>query len=379
MSEHIQRAAKQVYQVLLNTVGSQFSMTDEEGTSVADAEQARYFVVESPQCVVHIDQTTNQIVIQRNDADMSLHQAQQIQRALDPVGVQTGLAVIITTPQSGYQHKDLREASAGHMWGRHKTSYQDIGDVRLVIKHAEPVDAQQPGSRSRRIRQIYVCQQGERTPFPVCDLTAARAMARHLSCGGEWSDSVGSYICDSAQACAQLRNFVSSHGRSSDAEVHQLTKLARNHLQQHKHTLRQLCGARSYQQACAALPELAGSEVDPAIRDLFAVTTVNPKAEPVLPALSELARRHQQRLLELSEQPLMVDLTHNTDSQDLLPCAQPVNDFGRQLKNFLCCVTSDNTLVEHLRDVAEQIQQGLSITEVDRILIKNVLRRLQEG
>jgi hypothetical protein len=95
-------------------------------------------------------------------------------------------------------------------FGSTKTSYHVQPQAKVVLRHSKPVAEEKPGSRSRNIKQIYIDNnQGERFKFDVPYLTAARAMARHVSDGGAPYDEKGRVIYDMAVERQDLRKLVS--------------------------------------------------------------------------------------------------------------------------------------------------------------------------
>ncbi len=95
-------------------------------------------------------------------------------------------------------------------FGSTKTSYHPQPQAKVVLRHSKPVAEEKPGARSRNIKQIYIDNnQGERFRFDVPYLTAARAMARHVSDGGAPYDEKGRVIYDMAVERQDLRRLVS--------------------------------------------------------------------------------------------------------------------------------------------------------------------------
>jgi len=95
-------------------------------------------------------------------------------------------------------------------FGSTRTSYHPQPQAKVVLRHSKPVAEEKPGSRSRNIKQIYIDNnQGERFKFDVPYLTAARAMARHVSDGGAPYDEKGRVIYDMAVERQDLRKLVS--------------------------------------------------------------------------------------------------------------------------------------------------------------------------
>jgi hypothetical protein len=101
-----------------------------------------------------------------------------------------------------YQASSVNEAP---MWGSTKTSYQRIGETKLIVRHCVPVREGVIGSRARNILNMFVeTREGERFKFPVIHLSGARAFAQHINQGGKPHDEVGSAIIELAQESSDL-------------------------------------------------------------------------------------------------------------------------------------------------------------------------------
>lgn len=102
------------------------------------------------------------------------------------------------------------------MYGTNKTSYQRIGNARLAIKHTQPINVESVGSRSQKIGAIYIeSPEGERFKYPFRHLAGARAMARHVSEGGNAYDDFGKYISGLSEEAVKLQKFKTYMGRST--------------------------------------------------------------------------------------------------------------------------------------------------------------------
>lgn len=94
------------------------------------------------------------------------------------------------------------------MYGTNKTSYQRIGNARMAIKHSQPINVESVGGRSQKIGSIYIeSPEGERFKYPFKHLAGARAMARHVSEGGNAYDDFGKYITGLSEEIAKLQKF----------------------------------------------------------------------------------------------------------------------------------------------------------------------------
>jgi len=106
---------------------------------------------------------------------------QEIDHAIDP------------REEAVYNIKESKDVSP--LTGTTKSSFQRIGEARLIIRHTDTVNEGKHGARTRHIRAIFVENaQGERFAFPHAYIAGARAFARHISKGGTNSDTIAESI-----------------------------------------------------------------------------------------------------------------------------------------------------------------------------------------
>jgi hypothetical protein len=106
--------------------------------------------------------------------------------------------------------------SESKMYGTSRSSYQDVGTARLALKHSKPVNQEYAAGRTQNVEAIYIeSSQGERFRYPFKHLNGARAMARHVSEGGNAYDEFGKHIVGLSEELAKLRKFKNYMSRSS--------------------------------------------------------------------------------------------------------------------------------------------------------------------
>ena len=102
------------------------------------------------------------------------------------------------------------------MYGTSKTSYQNIADARICVRHSESINQEIAGGRSQKIGSIYIeSANGERFKYPYKHLNGARAMARHVAEGGNMYDDFGKHITGLSEEMNKLRKFKTYMSRSS--------------------------------------------------------------------------------------------------------------------------------------------------------------------
>ncbi len=100
------------------------------------------------------------------------------------------------------------QMSESKLWGTSKTSYQDLGETKIIIKHTQPVNYDLPAGRTMHIENIFIENaDGERFRYPYKHLNGARALAQHVSHGGTSYDNIGTYIIGLSEELNKLRLF----------------------------------------------------------------------------------------------------------------------------------------------------------------------------
>ncbi len=105
------------------------------------------------------------------------------------------------------KHGDVA-MSESKLWGTSKTSFQEMGEAKLIVKHSKPVNYDLPAGRTMHIESIYVENaEGERFKYPYKHLNGARALATHVAHGGTSYDSIGQHIIGLSEELNKLRMF----------------------------------------------------------------------------------------------------------------------------------------------------------------------------
>lgn len=135
------------------------------------------------------------------------------------------------------------------LYGTSRSSYEKEGPVRIIIRHSDHINPESRGSRSRKIRAMYLENaDGERIKLPHNSLRYARAMARHVAEGGSMSDDFGQYITTIAEECGKLRPF--KNGMRSrtfeDSETQEMVEAAFEYHGLLTNTLKRMSGKKGY-------------------------------------------------------------------------------------------------------------------------------------
>lgn len=114
---------------------------------------------------------------------------------------------------SNEKFKETKMAES-KFYGTNHRSYLKIGEARLVIRHSQPVNLESITGRTQHIDSIYIeSAAGERFKYPFKHLNGAKAMARHVSEGGNQYDDFGTHIVGLSEELAKLGKFKRYMGR----------------------------------------------------------------------------------------------------------------------------------------------------------------------
>jgi hypothetical protein len=92
--------------------------------------------------------------------------------------------------------------------GTSKTSYQDLGEATLIVKHSKPINYNAANGRTQHIERIYIENaMGERFCYPFKHLNGARALATHIVAGGTPYDDIGQHVIGLSEELNKLRMF----------------------------------------------------------------------------------------------------------------------------------------------------------------------------
>ena len=101
------------------------------------------------------------------------------------------------------------------LFGTSKTSFQEMGEAKIIVKHTQPVNYNAANGRTQHIERIFIENSlGERFAYPVKHLNGARALARHVAEGGTPYDNIGQHIIGLSEEMSKLRFFKNYVDRS---------------------------------------------------------------------------------------------------------------------------------------------------------------------
>lgn len=251
---------------IIQGYGFQVKMFDSSnGKSVADPSDARYFYVETPNMMVHLNDDSEELKLHLGEhTDIDEQNIDKLIKTMRTIARTNMIDFDIRTfgkhiePKNyAYEIEKNKEQTMSDVFneglspleGSSRTSRQTLENVRLIVKHRAPVNEEQRGSRSRNISAIFIENaDGERFKYPHKHLNGARAMARHVAHGGVPSDMVGEAIIEQSTNLSKLKEFmnvvnkqglVNENNRSIVANVKQK-------MESIKESIKRIQGAKGY-------------------------------------------------------------------------------------------------------------------------------------
>ena len=380
---------------LLNSFGLNVVTFDKEGNKVVNPEEATRFAVSEPNLLVRIDQPSSTVSLSVSKNTENYIQKEKVMLALKKFVKNNRLywdykifnktitpkgELIDIAKNSEKDMADVMEGF-GTMTGSTKTSYQGLDNVKIVVRHKKPVNEEVRGARSRNIHSIFIQRGEERFKMAENNLSASRAMARHLYNGGEIHDEIGESIINMAKDYRQLREFVRYvHGAKLVNETNQeFVELALENIDEIRTNLKRLAGSTSYATAVENIKDYGSVEVlqdDIDLESKFTETHFDDKVANVLDNLKTLASRKKSfesvitKAIQLETFDNLTSLLKEHDG--VVDFATPHAKLGYQVSQLGYSAKND-MLSNYLRDVGNKITNGGSLSAFDYRTIKSCL------
>lgn len=211
----------------------------------------------------------------------------------------------VSKSDSSYKTNEL-DLSESKLYGSARSSYQTMGPVKLIVRHSDNIDETVHGARTRNIEAIFVeTHLGERFLLPFKKLTPARAMARHISNGGQMHDPIGGCITEMVTEMNDLSVFVRSMRNRTfeDAETLGMVEASTeryNTLHKHLTNMRGPKGYKAFAEAFVPDSTIMEDDYDmAALRERFVRKIFDDRLSEALPYVYR-AYRNKQMAMENS-------------------------------------------------------------------------------
>jgi hypothetical protein len=223
-----------------------------------------------------------------------------------------------------YQHLSQTQfgestMSESKLFGTSMTSYQNLGNAKLIVKHSAPVNVENPAGRAQRIESIYVENtEGERFKYPFKHLNGARALAQHIGHGGNPYDSIGQHVIGLSEELGKLRmfkNYVERNDIVSEA-MGTVTSKVMERIEAVKKEIHSLQISRNYEQFAESFEVKQSAEIPEEIMndwiDRLTVRSFNEELKNVFPYIFKLVDENDIPVKELGIDDL-IETNEDTD------------------------------------------------------------------
>ncbi len=257
--------------------GEDVVLFTQEGESTLDTAQAKRFYLKDSKIMIHYntDESKSEIRVSYG-GERPIQEFRKLFAGIKSIAQKNLIEFSLQKFSKQIEPKDFAYQgtvamqqntmeSYGRPYGYSKTSYQDLKDSRIIIKHKKSVDEEVRGSRSRNIQAIYLENSaGERFQYPHNHLAGARAMLRHVKEGGTPYDDFGQHIIEQSKELGDLYKFerwVNKNGLlEGNDDVVEAVKEQKNKIREHIKKLQ----SQAYYEACSCEYQNKKDTISPA-------------------------------------------------------------------------------------------------------------------
>ena len=289
--------------------------------------------------------------------------------------------------QDTYTMNDLNEAFQ-KPFGSTKTSYITCESARLIIKHKTEVNEELRGSRSRNIHQIFIESNGERNKLPFNNLTAAKAMLRHVSEGGYVYDDFGNHITETIKNINNLNRFVkySVTNNLVNENSQDIIEACASKKHKMRENLKKIVTKKGYFETKENFsPTLSETQDTSELEEMFTVKTIDETVADTLPLVAQIAQEISESnkrqnlytnfLTQLEENSIIVKKIKNNDPDNPNNFTFESNDLqAQQLINYF----AKHVVAEDQRNMLESIALNYPLydSEQKNSIIQNILGKI---
>ena len=282
--------------------------------------------------------------------------------------------------KKGGSYATVVEASLSKMTGSAKTSKQQLENVKVIVKHKKAVNEESRGARSRNIQSIFIERAGERFKMAENNLSAARAMARHMTNGGEMHDQVGTAINEMATECKKMKEFVRyvNSAKLINEDNAEYMSLAVEHIGEIKNTFKKLSGSKTYSAMAESIANAGPNPIledDDDIQSKFTETHFDPRVSNVMGNLASLSykkKAFESHIDKAIKKENFSNLKSMLSENDAIDFATPQARLSHQVSQLGYSAT-DESLGAYLHNVSSKINNGGGLSQHEYGTIKSCL------
>jgi hypothetical protein len=277
--------------------------------------------------------------------------------------------------------ESVTEASLGRMTGSRKSSYQPLADnVKIIVRHNKEVNEEVRGARSRNIHSILIQRGEEKFKMAENNLSAARAMARHLHNGGETFDEIGESITEMSREFKKLKEFIQYVRKAKlvNEANEEFVTMAMENINDIKTNLKRLSGVKTYANAVESVLGYNNVEILQDNLDLeskFTETHFDDKVANVMDSLKAMSSRKksfENKIVKAIESETFANIKDLLSENDIVDFETPHGKLGHQVSQ-LGYSAQDNTLSNYLHSISSKISAGGQLNQFEYGTIKSCL------
>ncbi len=303
-----EKIAEDIFKILKGN-GHNIKIFTDEGENTIDPTAARRFYIPSLGSMINLDETDT-----KREIRVSINANTDINEFKDTLALLKNLAnksiveytlksftKAIEPKDQDYQAQKARDMKQvqegiGAAYGSSKSSYQQLENAKLIIKHNKTVNEESRGSRSRNISAIYVENaDGERYKMPTNNLAGGRAMLRHVKEGGTPYDDFGTHIQEQCNELKKLKEFKKYSLRNGlvNEDTNDIVEAVSNRINSLRESINKLKGCKCYNETKEKFEskEFKINETDRTkLRNQFTVRTFDETLDEALPYVNALVK-----------------------------------------------------------------------------------------
>tara|TARA_B000000565_G_scaffold255758_1_gene237718 strand:- start:178230 stop:179333 length:1104 start_codon:yes stop_codon:yes gene_type:complete len=215
---------------LLHSKYNNISLFDQDGKQVMTADSAVRFFIEKPNIMVYVSEDMVEL---NKGTEVQLTDIEDIIDSLKTLAHQNRKSFNLKVFGKSIVPKDFAQEITeskmfSSMYGKTKTSYQKVGENTVITyRHTSAVN-DNAQSRMSKLREIEITSHGKKYMMPWPHVMGARAIAKHLEVGGEYSDDIAESLYEASERIrmiGQYRNFIR---KKDPVEYNLATKAAKD-------------------------------------------------------------------------------------------------------------------------------------------------------
>lgn len=385
---------------LLNGFKYNFVMFDDNGRSTTHPKKANVFFSNDPNFMVTIfNERDEQRIVLNKTPTMSIEVSKDLIKVLKRFAHEEHMSFTTKNFAASIKPKDhsfnfrenidleilndiLTEAFV-KLPGKLKTSYQQFEQVVVKLKHTKPVDENVRGARSRNIHSIFIECNGNSYKFPHKNVSAAKAMARHISAGGLPDDQIGTYIIESCEKYQKLQAFCKyiKHNNLINEDSSLSYDMVIESMHHLRSTFDKLSGKKTYDMAISSITE-SGTDVEcdiSDIREMFTVKYFDESFSDILPMVKTSLNEKNAYYNKLQESfSNGISVKRYKSGAKLFTFESKHKKLAFQLKELSENINGNDQLSSFLIEIATKLNKNQKLNLADHKIIKYVVENAVE-